>query len=91
MTGLVLAVLCPILILTIVPHILWHFKHYKGVMFFRLLAYILCLLWACATRPCLDWVSLPEWVVPVVAISTIYNYFAVILEMVFGSLKEAAK
>lgn len=88
MTGFILAVLCPILILTIVPHIFWHFKHYKKVKFFRILAYISCLCWMCATRPCLEWVNLPEWVVTVTAILTIYNYFAIILEMVFGSLKE---
>ncbi len=88
MTGFILAVLCPILILTIVPHIFWHFKHYKEVKFFRILAYISCLWWVCATLPCLGWVNLPEWVVTVTAIFTIYNYFALILEMVSGSLKE---
>lgn len=88
MTGFILAVLCPILILTIVPHIFWHFKHYKKVMFFRILAYILCICWTYVTLPCLEWVSLPEWVVVAVVIFTIYNYFALILEMVSVSLKE---
>lgn len=88
MIGLILVVLCPILMLTIVPHIFWHFKHYKKVKFFRILAYVLCLCWACVTLPCLEWVSLPEWVVVAVEILTIYNYFAIILEMVFVSLKE---
>ena len=88
MSGLVLAVLCPILILTIVPHIFWHFKHYKEVIFFRILAYLSCVYWVYASHPCLGWVNLPEWLVAVVAIPTVYNLVALILEMVSGSLKE---
>lgn len=88
MTCLILVALCLMLLLTIVPHIFWHFKRYKEAMFFRILACVSCACWVYISPPCLGLISLPEWTVPVAAIFMIYNYFALILEMVIASLKE---